>query len=528
MTAIFAWMLMNVALATALAVAAYLSGWLRRPAVTHALWLLVILRLIAPPLWRVDVSAAMAPPPAELLAKPAPTLPLDPALPATPMEIAPAPMIVEPEPLLPASVDPPLSAAATPWDWTLPLASIWIVGAVICVGLAAYRIGQFRRLLSAARLADAGWRDRVLRLSRTLGMRRRLEVRMTSAVTAPLLWAGFGRPTLLIPSDLAATLDDVQRDALVVHELAHFGRGDHWVRWLEVAATALVWWCPLLWLARRELREAEEQLCDAWVVWALPEARRAYATALVDAVDFVSARRPALPPLASGLGAARNLERRIVMILQMNPPRRLARWLLPLGLGIGLALVSLSPTWADDQPPPPPPPAPPGAPKPVAGPTEPRRDRRMDPAQQEEAAQIRQEMRRLREAMARLENRLAEIEGARPGSAPRADGRGDARAEGRGPRGGPGPEGAPGPMGLSPMGPGGFGGAAGGRFGGMNPPGQFGFGPNFERRLDDMQRAIENLNRQMEEMRRMIGERRGPGRGDGPPNPPPRPPRDDD
>jgi len=41
-------------------------------------------------------------------------------------------------------------------------------------------------------------------------------------------------------------------------------------RRLELAALGLYWWHPAAWWARRELREAEEQRCDAGVVAALP------------------------------------------------------------------------------------------------------------------------------------------------------------------------------------------------------------------------------------------------------------------
>ena len=56
MTAIFEWALMNSAMALLLAVPAYASSWLKRPAITHAMWLLVLLRLVAPPMWIVPVA----------------------------------------------------------------------------------------------------------------------------------------------------------------------------------------------------------------------------------------------------------------------------------------------------------------------------------------------------------------------------------------------------------------------------------------------------------------------------------------
>ena len=56
MTAVFEWALANSLLALVLAIPAYASIWLRRPALTHALWLLVLLHLITPPMWHVPIA----------------------------------------------------------------------------------------------------------------------------------------------------------------------------------------------------------------------------------------------------------------------------------------------------------------------------------------------------------------------------------------------------------------------------------------------------------------------------------------
>jgi hypothetical protein len=131
-----------------------------------------------------------------------------------------------------------------------------------------------------------------------------------------MLWAAGRRPRLLLPAALLPRLLPDQRAALLIHELAHYRRRDHWVRLLELIVGALYWWCPLAWWARRELSQAEEECCDAWVVWALPGAARAYATALVDTLDFLANTRPALPLAASGLGRVRHLQRRLTMIMR--------------------------------------------------------------------------------------------------------------------------------------------------------------------------------------------------------------------
>jgi hypothetical protein len=138
-------------------------------------------------------------------------------------------------------------------------------------------------------------------------------------------------------------------ETLLLHELAHIRRRDHLLRLLEFAALGLFWWNPVAWFARREMREVEEQCCDAWVVRTLPGTGRTYATALVDALDFLCGSRPALPPLASGLGEVADLKRRLKMILSGKTPHGLG-WSNGLAvLGLALFLLPLVPVWGRAQ-----------------------------------------------------------------------------------------------------------------------------------------------------------------------------------
>ena len=166
-----------------------------------------------------------------------------------------------------------------------------------------------------------------------------------------MVWAAGGAPRLLVPAGLIDRLRDDQFDALLVHELAHLRRRDHWVRDLEFFALGLYWWNPVVWWARRALREAEEQCCDAWVVSVLEGSRRTYAEALVETLDFLSLDAPAPRLLASGIGPVTDLKRRLTMILSGTTHRAMT-WtgsLLVLGLG---GLLPLVPAWVRAEPPP--------------------------------------------------------------------------------------------------------------------------------------------------------------------------------
>ena len=199
---------------------------------------------------------------------------------------------------------------------------LWLMGSLGWFTLASARLLQLRRQLSLARPALGSLQEEAARLAERLDVSCPC-VWVLPGSLSPMLWVLGRGPCLLIPASLLERLDDEQRQALLVRELAHWRRRDHWVRRLELVALGLYWWCPLVWWARRHLQEAEEECCDAWVVWLMPGGAWVTRLALVETVDFLAGARPALPPVASGIGQVRLLRRRLTMIMRGSTPRTL-------------------------------------------------------------------------------------------------------------------------------------------------------------------------------------------------------------
>jgi hypothetical protein len=164
-----------------------------------------------------------------------------------------------------------------------------------------------------------------------------------------MLWAVLRTPRLLLPVALWESLAEEQRETLLAHELLHLRGRDHWVRRLELVALGLYWWHPVAWWAQREIREAEEQRCDAGVVGALPASAAAYAQTLLDTVAFLSRARCAAPLGASSMGQVRLLKRRLSMILQGTTPRTGSRRYSWIMLGLGVLFLPLMPIQAQPQ-----------------------------------------------------------------------------------------------------------------------------------------------------------------------------------
>jgi WD40 repeat protein len=177
-----------------------------------------------------------------------------------------------------------------------------------------------------------------------MGLARRPEIWLLPGPLPPLVWAALGRVRIFLPAKLLDRLDESERRSLLAHELAHVRRRDHWVRWLELIVSAVYWWYPLVWLARRRLHVHEEECCDAWVVGEVPP--RVYAGAILNTLDFLAEDRAPLPVMASGLAGVELIKRRLNLIMEGSAPKRLsASGKIALVL-TGLLLLSLRPNLA--------------------------------------------------------------------------------------------------------------------------------------------------------------------------------------
>lgn len=357
------WLVANTFAAALLALVALAVGrWGRpSPAVMHGLWLLVLLKLVTPPLFAVPVSldwlraghaTAERAPAAPVSDVVLPTFAPDAVVTAHVLSDAP-PAASPAAPTVPvgyhaAPLAPPPSAgsalADSPWlvAW---LASAALLLATVCV--AALRALRRQRRFAAV---AAPLQAEVRALAAQLGVRPP-PVHDDPAAPAPYVWT-LGRARLIVPAAALLRCPPRGRAAVLAHELAHLYRRDHWVARAEPVLTALLWWHPLFWFARAHMRLWAELACDAIAVRAVPGANLDYATLLVDAAARPSTTGPATVVLASRPAARAAFERRLNMILTDAPPARASRaWILPFaGLTLGLFAMPVAATAQEPEP----------------------------------------------------------------------------------------------------------------------------------------------------------------------------------
>ncbi|QEH31634.1 Regulatory protein BlaR1 [Aquisphaera giovannonii] len=388
------WFAETTLVAGLLAAAAALAGRLRAldaPA-RHLLWVLVLVKLVTPPLVRSPWAVALPPALVGAGRPVASDATVAPAATASPpgrdaMGAPGATPAASARPVSLSTVDPPgrpiarepaaavlrelvveeglrafrrggagpkaeaEAEPAAPAAW-LPAAARWLMlgwaaGAAALAAVQGRRILAFRGRLREAVPAPGWLVEEAERVGESLRVRPP-EVLAAAGLGTPLLWC-LGRPKLLVPAHLIKSLDAGSWPGILAHELAHLRRGDHWVARLELAAGLLWWWNPLYWVARRRIDAEAELACDAWVVSALPRDRHAYAEVLLQICSEMSLQRPSLAP-APALGVAgsgRFLERRLLMVLNAHrdDPSACRITPLPLAAACLLGLLAL-PSWS--------------------------------------------------------------------------------------------------------------------------------------------------------------------------------------
>jgi bla regulator protein BlaR1 len=259
----------------------------------HALWLLLLLRLVMP--WAPQSRYSV-------------------------YSLAPRPLIV-----------------ATP---RAAITTAWAIGAA---GFASWLLIQAFSTLLAFRgrrpVTDKAVLDLLEDCKEELGVHNYLAVVETPHARAPALF-GWIRPRLLLPSGV---LDKLSRERLrhvFLHELAHLKRHDIALNWLMALVQTVHWFNPLVWLAFQRARADMELACDELALSHLQERESSdYGNTILQLLD-TGAEPNRLPVLAAIAEDAHQVKRRIQMIAAFRKGQY-ASHMLPVAILLLLGVVFL-------------------------------------------------------------------------------------------------------------------------------------------------------------------------------------------
>jgi beta-lactamase regulating signal transducer with metallopeptidase domain len=189
---------------------------------------------------------------------------------------------------------------------------LWLAGTVTCAVRLVRRIASHTSIVRGGAKAPKQLVAEVACIADQVGLQPPQAV-VAREITSPFVWF-LGRLRLVWPEALLGDEEIIRSRGVIAHELAHVRRGDHWVAWLELAAGLIWWWNPLFRFVRARLRASAEMACDAVALSTCPENRRAYAELLLQL--SVGPKTGALA-LALGVSASApsSFERRLSMIL---------------------------------------------------------------------------------------------------------------------------------------------------------------------------------------------------------------------
>lgn len=161
---------------------------------------------------------------------------------------------------------------------------MWFAGTLAAISRGLIRYRRLCHMVRRLPLADDDWREPWQQLCRRFHLPP--PPMRISESAGPMLVRTVGGYELVIPKRFWLTLSHAQRDAVLLHELAHLRRRDVWRQLFVQLVAAIHWWNPTLWWCVRRYEEATEWACDETLLEHDTSAANALAKTLVQLVEF--------------------------------------------------------------------------------------------------------------------------------------------------------------------------------------------------------------------------------------------------
>ncbi len=321
-----------------------------RPALRHALWLLVLAKLLLPPALTLPTGLAYwirASPPIRAVAPEVQNLANDAAGQGQ------AGLNAIPTPL-PAPANPHPTVLSHTVNWSQITVGIWAAGCLGLASLIAVRSRRIARLVAGSVPAGPELNAILEQAAFEVGVRNMPALRLTDACHSPAVH-GYLRPTVLIPAAMARALEPEVLRGILLHELVHLRRHDLWVQLLQLVVQVLWWWNPVAWIVSSRLRALRELAVDDEVQRLHgPEQAQAYPAALVQVARLVTQAPRFDIGLVGVVESARSLRSRITRLLENPSPSQtrlgLAGWSGILALGLLLLPMGFRPKVVAENP----------------------------------------------------------------------------------------------------------------------------------------------------------------------------------
>jgi beta-lactamase regulating signal transducer with metallopeptidase domain len=96
-----------------------------------------------------------------------------------------------------------------------------------------------------------------------------LRIRMTTRQISPMV-IGIFKPCVIVPAAILSGLNTEQVEAILVHELAHIRRYDHFLMIIQAVISQILFFHPVAWYFSSEINRERENCCDDLVIKSFP------------------------------------------------------------------------------------------------------------------------------------------------------------------------------------------------------------------------------------------------------------------
>jgi len=175
----------------------------------------------------------------------------------------------------------PADSALTPLTWQAVLFVLWLVGVFAFLVVLVQRVRFVRDLIAVSSPAKKELLDLLEQCRQQIGVRWDIRLRISDTIPSPAV-CGFFRPTVLIPTPLVEKLSPEGLRATLIHELAHIKRGDLWVNSVQTFLQVIYFYNPFVWFANSIIRRICEEAVDETVLVVLGGQAKNYSNTLID------------------------------------------------------------------------------------------------------------------------------------------------------------------------------------------------------------------------------------------------------
>ena len=208
-------------------------------------------------------------------------------------------------------------------DYSFYVLALWIaVAAVFISNLAISAVSLKRYLLKESLGRNKKLVEVLKKCKKELNIKSDIKTAVIGGLASPSITASL-RPIIVVPQELLTDNESEKLEFSIKHELMHFKRGDHIAYLLIGIIKAIYWFNPVVYIMNKHMKMDMETACDSMVVKDMNDRLKVNYAATI--LDMYAKRREA--PVALGMAietTKKSAERRIRGIYMRHKSNKLA------------------------------------------------------------------------------------------------------------------------------------------------------------------------------------------------------------